>query len=231
MQSHLNEEQLQHFKEILLQEREELLDQLDRHYRETSISSDPNLSSELSHYDNHLGDSATELYEQERDIAFYRAKQRHLSRLEDAITRIDHKQYGVCNVCQQPIAIERLEAVPETATCEEHSPSIEAFRASYEYQPIAMEQINMDDRDYTAFDGEDSIQAVLRYGNSSYDGTITMLDTEFAEELVDEMQGFCEPLESFIATDITGKELFIVRNDAYQRYMNSDEGDQELEQL
>jgi len=231
MQSHLTEGQLQHFKETLLQQRKELLNQLDRHYRDTSISSDPNLSSELSHYDNHLGDSATELYEQERDIAFLRRGQRHLSKLEDAIKRIDDKQYGVCNVCDQPIAMERLEAVPETATCEEHSPRIEAFRASYEYQPIAMEQINMDDRDYTAFDGEDSIQAVLRYGNSSYDGQITMLDTEFAEELVEEMQGFCEPMESFIATDITGNDLFIVRNKAYMRYMNSDEGDQELEEL
>ncbi|MFC6331343.1 hypothetical protein ACFP56_01820 [Paenibacillus septentrionalis] len=231
MQSHLTEQQLGQFKKVLFKEREELLAQIDRHHRETSISSDPNLSSELAKYDNHFADMGTELFEQERDIAFYRAKQRHLSRLEDAIKRIDEHQYGVCNVCSQPIPIERLEAVPETATCEQHSPRIEEFRANYEYEPIKMEQISKDDMDYAAYDGEDTMRSLLQYGNSSYDEAITMLDTEFARELDDELEGFCEPIESFIATDITGNDVFIVRNHVYQRYIHSDEGDQELEQL
>jgi len=231
MQSHLNEGQLQHFKEILLQAREELLKQIDRHYRESSITSDPNLTSELANYDNHLGDYGTELFEQEKEIAFLRREQRHLSKLEDAIKRIDEKQYGVCNVCQKPIPIERLEAIPETATCEQHSPRIEDFRAHYEYEPFTMEQLSKDDQDYAAYDGEDTLRSILQYGNSSYDGAITMLDSEFARDLDDELEGFVEPIESFIATDITGKNVFIVRSNAYQRYLNNDEGDQELEQL
>lgn len=231
MQSHLSDGQLKQFKEVLLDARKELLEQIDRHYRESSVGSDPNITSELANYDNHFGDYGTELFEQEKEIAFLRREQRHLSKLEDAIKRIDENQYGVCNVCQQPIPIERLEAIPETATCEQHSPRIEEYRANYEYEPIKMEQISMDDMDYAAYDGEDTLRSVLDYGNSSYDGSIMMLDTEFARDLEDEYEGFVEHIESFIATDITGKDVFVVRSQAYQRYLKNDEGDHDLEDL
>lgn len=231
MQSHLNTEQLQHFKIKLQKERAQVIEQLEHNSDTKQMSGDLNLSSELAKIDNHFADQATEMYEQEKDIAFYRAQQRKLSRLDDAIQRIEDGVYGVCNVCNQPIPLERLEAIPEAATCKQHAPHIEASEASYEYVPIAMEQLNMDDRESNGFDGEDAVQSVLQYGNSSYDEAISMLDTEFAEELVDEMEGFCEPMESFIATDITGNHVYIVRNNAYQRYLNNNEGDQELEHL
>lgn len=89
----------------------------------------------------------------------------------------------------------------------------------------------MDDMDYAAYDGEDTLRSVLDYGNSSYDGSIMMLDTEFARDLEDEYEGFVEPIESFIATDITGKDVFVVRSQAYQRYLKNDEGDHDLEDL
>jgi len=228
MQAHLSTDQLQHFKDKLIQLRDQVLDE--KTFTK-QMSTDLNLSSELSKIDNHLADQATEMYEQQREIAFYDAQERRLTRIEDALSRIEQQTYGICTVCQQPIDVERLEALPEAATCQEHAPQTHAFTASYEYLPIAMEQINMDDTEFNGFDGEDSIQQVLSYGNSSYDEAISMLDTEFAEELVAELDGFCEPMESFVATDITGQHVYIVRNNAYQRYLNSDEGDQELEHL
>lgn len=231
MQSHLNQEQLQHFSSKLLQARTQLAKELEHHVSIKQMSSDLNLSTELSKIDNHLADQATDMYDQERDIAIYHAGQRRLARMDEALQRIQEHSYGICDVCGEPISLERLEALPEASACLQHAPHTEARQSSYEYQPIAMEQLNMDDRDFTFFDGEDSIQAVLRYGNSSYGEAITMLDTEFAQELVDELVGFCEPLESFVATDITGEHVYIVRNNAYQRYVDNDEGDQELEQL
>lgn len=231
MGSHLDHKQLQHFKERLLQQKAEILQELKLHeYNIKQMSSDLNLNSELAKIDNHIADQATEMYEQEKEIAIHDARQRALTRVEEALQRIENHEYGLCTFCGKPIEIERLEVVPETSACMEHAPQTEARYSSYEYQPIAMEQINMDDRDYTAFDGEDSIQAVLRYGNSSYDEAISMLDTEFAQELVDELEGFCEPMESFLATDITGKHVYVVRNNAYQRYLANNEGDHELEE-
>ncbi|MNG41802.1 hypothetical protein D3C84_1312150 [compost metagenome] len=40
----------------------------------------------------------------------------------------------------------------------------------------------------------------------------------------DENEGFVEPLESFIATDITGRVVSVVRNRQYHEYMSHGEG-------
>ena len=37
--------------------------------------------------------------------------------LEDALERLEAGTYGVCESCGRPIAIERLEALPETRLC------------------------------------------------------------------------------------------------------------------
>jgi RNA polymerase-binding transcription factor DksA len=40
-----------------------------------------------------------------------------LAEVDAALERIDNRTYGVCEGCSQPIAPERLEAVPATRTC------------------------------------------------------------------------------------------------------------------
>jgi hypothetical protein len=45
----------------------------------------------------------------------------------------------------------------------------------------------------------------------------------------DENEGYVEAFESFIATDIYGKEVSIVRNKAYRQYMDNREGEPLLE--
>jgi hypothetical protein len=45
----------------------------------------------------------------------------------------------------------------------------------------------------------------------------------------DETDGFVEAYESFIATDLYGKEISIVRNKAYREYMANQEGEPLLE--
>ena len=37
--------------------------------------------------------------------------------IKQAITRIDHGQYGICQVCGEPISRERLEALPYSNMC------------------------------------------------------------------------------------------------------------------
>ena len=48
-----------------------------------------------------------------------------------------------------------------------------------------------------------------------------MLDTEFAAEINEELHGYVEPLESFMATDITGSHVHIVRNVGLSRVYES----------
>jgi RNA polymerase-binding transcription factor DksA len=37
--------------------------------------------------------------------------------IKQAITRIDNGQYGICQVCNEPISKERLEALPYSNMC------------------------------------------------------------------------------------------------------------------
>ncbi len=46
-----------------------------------------------------------------------RRQEAELSKLKEAIQRIDSGNYGTCMMCRQPIAIARLEAQPEAILC------------------------------------------------------------------------------------------------------------------
>jgi DnaK suppressor protein len=62
----------------------------------------------------------------ELEIQLHRTDGRLLRAIEEALDRITHGIYGVCESCKQPIARARLEAVPWTRHCrqckeQEHS--------------------------------------------------------------------------------------------------------------
>lgn len=46
-----------------------------------------------------------------------RRQQTELQKLKDALKRIKAGSYGVCVMCQQPIAVARLKAQPESIFC------------------------------------------------------------------------------------------------------------------
>ncbi len=72
---------------------------------------------ELSLYDNHPGDIASELFERSKDLSFQDNNRIQLQKVEDALKKIDEGTYGICDECNQPIDMERLEVLPETTKC------------------------------------------------------------------------------------------------------------------
>lgn len=230
MSNPLSNEQLQYYKSLLLEDKNNLMEQqFDIKADMNKISSDQNTDAELSMYDNHPADQATQLYEEERDQALAAGQIRQLEQIELALKRISDGTYGSCVICQKQIDSERLNAIPETSYCQIHSATNNTHGHDYEHEPLSFVRLNKDDQDYAGFDGEDMAQTLMEYGNSNISQLSAMLDTEFSEEILDELHGFVEPLESFLATDITGNDFFIVRNAEYQRYMKNHEGDDDLE--
>jgi RNA polymerase-binding transcription factor DksA len=67
--------------------------------------------------DNHLGDTATAMYDRELDEGLEEGAQQTLSEIEAALRRIEDGTYGVCEVCGKPIAPERLAAIPWARRC------------------------------------------------------------------------------------------------------------------
>lgn len=54
---------------------------------------------ELSSYDNHPGDDATELYEREKDLALNKHLEKEYEEIVEALERIHEGTYGTCSVC------------------------------------------------------------------------------------------------------------------------------------
>jgi RNA polymerase-binding transcription factor len=61
--------------------------------------------------------AATQVFEQQRDLALRDRNDRHLADVEAAIARLDDGSYGTCVRCGRPIVPERLDALPWAAYC------------------------------------------------------------------------------------------------------------------
>lgn len=75
---------------------------------------------ELTTYDNHPGDTASEVERREVEGTLLRIEEDLLAHVDEALEAIRNGTYGICQVCHKEIPLERLEAMPEATTCVEH---------------------------------------------------------------------------------------------------------------
>src|SRR6187551_1081620 len=61
--------------------------------------------------------AASQVFEQQRDLALRDHNRQHLAAIDEALVRLDAGTYGSCASCNQPIAPARLEALPWAALC------------------------------------------------------------------------------------------------------------------
>ena len=78
-------------------------------------------SDELSVYDQHPADAATDQEQREIDLSVLEQVEAELSDVERAMRKLDDGTYGLCEVCQQQIDQARLEANPATRYCTQHA--------------------------------------------------------------------------------------------------------------
>jgi RNA polymerase-binding transcription factor DksA len=73
-------------------------------------------SGDLTHIPLHQGDQGSDLFEREKDIAILEQLENELAEIEAALQRLDAGTYGIDEVTGEPIAPERLEAIPIART-------------------------------------------------------------------------------------------------------------------
>ena len=129
---------------------------------------------ELSVLDNHPADIGTEVYQRSQDVAEHDRLLHRVDAIDAALERSKKGEYGICEHCGREIPFERLEALPYTTVCTECSREEEKEEQhSLHREPVENEILNRpfsrtfnDGTDWVEFDGEDSWQAVARYGTS-----------------------------------------------------------------
>ena len=118
---------LEHFKDIILNKRDEILEQL-QNLREQML--DPTTGeyiNENSPYSLHMAEQGTDAMEREKTFLYAQRENKFLGYLEDSLKRIENGTYGICVACiEEPqhlcptcplIPKERLEAVPHSQLC------------------------------------------------------------------------------------------------------------------
>ncbi len=112
----LTKRELDHYKKKIIQERERILIDLGK-IHESINSSYADGDGSKHAYSNHLADLGTDYMEQEKNL-YYASKEGQLLRaLDEALRRIDSKEYGKCSDCGELISLKRLEALPNAVLC------------------------------------------------------------------------------------------------------------------
>ncbi|MEF3305558.1 TraR/DksA C4-type zinc finger protein [Paenibacillus sp. GYB003] len=191
---------------------------------------------ELSSYDNHPADLGSEVFERGKDIALNEHEEHRLADIKDALQRMKEGTYGRCAICRRPIPYERLQAMPDTEYCIDHVPDRELSQrrpAEEKLMEPPFGRTSLDEHaDETEFDGEDAWQIVESWGNSDSPAMAENPEVHDYESMyaeAEENEGFVEPYESFVATDLYGQHVTVVRNRHYREYMEHYEGEPLLE--
>ena len=83
----------------------------------TDHTSERYSSGELSAYDNHPGDFATEEYMQDMQNSLTTHEKGKLYQINKALDKIENGSYGICEICKKDIELDRLDLLPETDLC------------------------------------------------------------------------------------------------------------------
>ncbi|OEH93140.1 TraR/DksA C4-type zinc finger protein [Bacillus solimangrovi] len=192
---------------------------------------------ELSNYDNHPADTGTELFEREKDIALNDHIEQEKKEIANALQKMQDGSYGKCEICHKPIPYERLETIPTTLRCIEHTeerklsndrPIEETVRSTPFHSFNKEDQTNF-------FDGEDTFQILQHYGTSETpsdfsDNAIVDYNDMTIDE--DELTDGVELFEQFVGSDLDGSGHHVYPNAAHERYESMlDENNERLNDL
>jgi len=114
------------FRRLLEEERERLRQELEEIEARAARALETEAAGELSGYDEHPADMASETFEREKDLAIGENIASLLAKVQNALAKIERGTYGVCDICERPIKRARLAAIPFATLCVECQGKVEA---------------------------------------------------------------------------------------------------------
>jgi len=110
----INPQEIERYREILLDKRESLAGQVENLVKEAASSS---AATETSKSPLEQGENAADTYEQDFAFITMESEEDLLRKIEQALLRIKEGTFGTCDECAKDIHPERLEALPSAALC------------------------------------------------------------------------------------------------------------------
>ena len=107
-------EKYKRYYKLLLDLRSHLTAGIELHSEETLKRSSKDDAGDLSSYGQHMADAGTDTFDRDFALSLVSSEQEALGEIDAAIKRIKDGTYGICEITQEPIAKERLLAVPFT---------------------------------------------------------------------------------------------------------------------
>lgn len=108
---------LRAIKKRLLEEKDRLDHELQEILDRTAHTADLEQAAELSNYDDHPADLASETFEREKDLALEGNLEDLLEKINVALEKLEDSTYGVCDSCGAEINPNRLEVLPWASLC------------------------------------------------------------------------------------------------------------------
>jgi RNA polymerase-binding protein DksA len=115
----------EHFKQLLLEKRREILRNVTEFEDEALKKSRLDATGDLSSMPIHMADIGTDNYEQEFALGLMDSERKLLREIDDALERIEQRTYGICKGTGKPIPKARLEAQPWARYCVEYARMLE----------------------------------------------------------------------------------------------------------
>lgn len=168
----MNKEELTYYKNKLNQEKKRITDLINQLDDNGVTRFNAEVASELSFYDNHPSDIASETFEVEKGRALEANEKALLDKIDDAVRAIDEGSYGKCQKCGKEIDKERLDFLPYALNCIECEDVVSTIKTYNSNQRVVEESVignpfghksRYGDKDEIGFDEEDSYQSVGRF--------------------------------------------------------------------
>lgn len=109
--------EMQKYRQILLKIKERISDDIKHISEDTLKKSQKEASGDISGYTLHMADVATDSYDREFSLGLASNDRDLLSKINDALKKMEEGKFGACQECGKPISKTRLKAIPFAACC------------------------------------------------------------------------------------------------------------------
>lgn len=143
--SHLTAAQIEHFKQLLLEKRKDIVSNVNEMEGEALKKSRLDASGDLSSMPIHMADIGTDNFEQEFALGLMDSERKLLHEIDDALQRVENGIYGICEGTDTPISTARLEAQPWARYCIDYARMLEKGMVTEEQAASPEEEFDESD--------------------------------------------------------------------------------------